>query len=250
MLLLLIVSLLGQAGEVGVHWETPEPGASTWVQAIWTWGEYRLTVHGEGGLLPWGFRRGGVRLSWDSPRFSLSPEATLFGTGRVDLFLSGLGKWNMSFQELSLSVQAGAKTGWAAVNLAPTRILATWVLARLERGGFFLEFSGDGPSPWQLRFRGGVGPISLNLGPTISLVITGQGENQNVSSQLQFGPTVFQAHSFRWTDQVRELGVSLDTSGRAWIQASSTQGDWTVSAFCLFSHAHPRQMVLEVRQKF
>lgn len=59
MLLLLIVSLLGQAGEVGVHWETPEPGASTRVQAIWTWGEYRLTVHGEGGLLPWGFRRGG-----------------------------------------------------------------------------------------------------------------------------------------------------------------------------------------------
>lgn len=250
MLLLLIVSLLGQAGEVGVHLETPEPAAFTWVQAIWTSGEFRFTLYGESGLLPWGFRRGGVRFSWNSPSFSLSPEAALFGTGRVDLFLSGSAKWNTAFQGLSLSVQAGTKTGWAAVNLVPTQILATWVLARLEKGGFFTEFSGDGPSPWQPRVRLGFGPITLSLGSTISLAVTVQGENQNVSSQLQFGPNIFQVHSFRWTDQIHELGASLDTSGRAWIRASSTNEDWTVSAFCLFSHARLGQMVLEVRQKF
>lgn len=157
MLLLLIVSLLGQAGEVGVHWETPEPGASTWVQAIWTWGEYRLTVHGEGGLLPWGFRRGGVRLSWDSPRFSLSPEATLFGTGRVDLFLSGSGKWNMSFQELSLKAsKLGPKpVGLQLISLPPEFLQPGFLLVWKE-GAFSWSSAGMDPLPGSSVFAEGL----------------------------------------------------------------------------------------------
>lgn len=248
MILLLFLALLGQAGEIGVRFEGPSPNGAIWWQEDWNWENLGLSGCAEGALFPLEFRRASLKLIWTTEYLSLSPELTLFGSFRTDAFFTGSAKASASFWGADLTFQAGLKAGLIAVNIAPSEIFFAWGFVHVEKGAFSAELNIDGPSPWRASSKVSFGPLSVNLGSTVSLMLSEVSEAFAVSAGLQILPRPSQFHSLRWTLENTEIRVFLSSSGQGWLRVQVSQEPWTSLAF--FSFGRGITASLEVRLSF
>ncbi|MCS7240382.1 MAG: hypothetical protein NZ651_03960 [Candidatus Bipolaricaulota bacterium] len=246
--LLLLLTFSGASGEIGARVEGLAPAGTVWLETDWE--EVGATARIEGNLFPLGFRRGNLKIAWGLGEFSLAPEFTVFGSGRIDLFLSSSLESRLTTYGSNLAFHAGAKGGLAAVNLAPSVVFATWLIIAVEKDAFSAELSLDGPYPWQSRLEICWDQVTLNLGTIISLTLSGEQKEWQLSSTFQIWPKPVQTHSLVWTGESSELRISLASSGQHWCRVGESQGDWAVSAFFAFSCAQLTQVALEVVRTF
>ncbi len=248
--LLVIVALFGEAGEVGVRTESPAPAGLAWIGQTWQWREWSFSGWVGSRFLPLSFHRASLKLSWTGPNSSFSAEGVVLGSGRLDFFLSGSAKGHMVLQGLTLSGQVGGKGGLVAVNIAPFGFLTTWAILSLETDDFSGELSLEGPSPWQTGVRLESGPVALSLGSSFSLTIS-SGENEwNTTTLVQLWPKPLQTHTLRWAVPDREFHLTLHSSGQVWCRVSVTKEGWTVSAFFSLASLRLTQTVFEVVRNF
>lgn len=247
-LLLALAAFLGMAGELGVRIEGLAPASIVWLEADWE--DAGVTARVEGNVLPLGFRRASLKIDYGIGSFSLTPEFTVFSTGRIDLFLSAYTKATLAVPGTSLTMYAGAKGGLAAVNLAPTQIFATWLVLALEKDGLSGELGLDGPYPWQPSLKVAWNQVTLSLGNVISLTLSGECSGWQGSSTFQVWPKPLQTHTLIWSKENTEFRASLATSGQSWCRVSESTGEWEVSAFFTFSQVHLTQVILEVVRTF
>ncbi len=250
MIFLLCLAFLAQAGEVGMRLEGPAPGGAFWLAQTWDWKEWTLGVYAEGAPFPPSFRLSNLKLAWNPGQVTLSPELVLFASGRTDLFFSGSAKGSAPFYGMDMVFQAGFKTGWVGVNIAPAQILLAWSLFRLEKDKFSVEFDLDGPAPWRGSLAFSSGSVAISLGSTISLTISQENDWCTGSSGFQLFPSPAQFHTLRWNWENTELQAFLASSGQAWFKARVSQKDWTSSALFSRSPEGGFQAVLEVRWSF
>jgi len=118
----------------------------------------------------------------------------------------------------------------------------------VEKGAFSAELNIDGPSPWRASSKVSFGPLSVNLGSTVSLVLSEETKVFAASAGLQILPKPSQFHSLRWTLENTEIRIFLSSSGQGWLRVQVSQEPWTSAAF--FSFGRGITASLEVRLSF
>jgi len=248
MLLVVIFAFLAQAGELGIGLDGPAPGGTVWLEQTWNWENWSFFAHAESAIFPLSFGRLNLKLTWSPEHFKLSPELILLGSGRADFLFTASAEMNTSFQDATVVCQAGSKTGWIGLNIAPTPILVTWGFLRWEKGIISGELSVDGPTPWRSTLKIQMGSITLRLGSAGSLTFSQDNGAWTETSDIQFFPKPLQSHSIRWSAGDREFQVFLSSSGQIWWKAQASEGNWTGSVF--FSLSGDAQAHFELRLAF
>lgn len=234
MLFVAIFAFLAQAGEVGMRLDGPAPGGTLWLEQTWDWEDWTFFAYAESAVLPLSFSRFNLKLTWNPECLKLSPELILLGNGRVDFLFTASAEISTSFQDATVVFQAGSKTGWIGLNIAPTPILVTWGVLRWEKGVASAEFDLDGPTPWRSTLKIQMGSIILTLGSASSLAFSQDNGARTETSEIQIFPKPLQFHSIRWSEGDREFQVFLSSSGQAWWKAQASEGNWTGSVFFSF----------------
>jgi len=238
------------AGEVGLRLGGPEPAGSLWISEAREISFFNLAGRAELSLFPVRFQMASLKLSASAGPFLGALELNALGAGRIDLFLGGSAKGNIRVGDFTLLGQVGTKSGWAALNLAPTTIFLAWGVLGIEKDDFSGEAYISGPSPWELSLKLRYGPLSLTLSSAVSWEISTGRAPWALSSSFQIWPKPSQTQTIMYSQEGKSFRAWLGSAGNFGLRINVSQGNWTASASLLFVWGQMTQLGAEVTTAF
>jgi len=250
-------------GELGTRlsWDGDLTG-SAWLSLSGELGGLAWTARGEADLFPVRFRllTGGLRYRGDG--LSLSGEAKLLGSGRLDLSAKGELSSSTAFDEWKAEGRAGARATWAAAFSGGHPSLAGWAVGRLDAGALWgegrVDVSAQGGLPRMQISCGtsGVGWATLRLS-TLGLALGSVGlelgaaeAGLSATSYLSLFPNPTATITVRQGGEGVQLQGRLTVAAGRWAWAASVSGELGSLRLKLaanFSREGLKKLALEAR---
>lgn len=206
-LLLLFLAWGAFAGEIGLRVEAPE-NAWVWMAQDWELSGLTGSSRVEMGLLPLGFRRGTLGLSWATGLGAWKAEGILLSSGRIDLLFSSTLSQSFALPLGDVQAAVGGKWGWAAVNMAPTWVGGGWLLFQLAMGRWTTKLELEGPPVAAGLSIEGPG-VSFSVGSALALTLSQTRGDLSLSAQIQITP--------RKTGKITAVWAGLNGTLQAWL---------------------------------
>ena len=248
--LLALFFCLASAGEVGLRLETPDSRGSLWLTETWEISLLSLSGRMELSLFPLRFQTAGLKLSSSLGPLSGALELSALGTGRTDLFLSGIAKGSVRAGDFTLLGQVGVKFGWVALNLSPSTIFLAWAVVGMEKDDFSGEAYVSGPSPWEPSLKLRYGPLSVVLSSSVSSEVTAGSGPWGLTSSFQIWPKPSQTQTLAYSAEGKSLRAWLSSTGNFGLRISISEGDWVASASFFFLWGRMTRLGAEVTRAF